>query len=394
MLATQPRRVLVTDDSAAQRRMLALHLTRWGYQVSEAATGQQAIALARSTDFDIILSDWMMPGMTGPEFCRAYRALPRDGYGYFVLLSARSEKTEIADGLDSGADDFLTKPVDSTELLARLHAGERILQMQAELRRRHRDLERLYAEVQRDLAEAHELQASLLPDPVQRFGPVEALFHVRTSGHLGGDMVGWFPLGPDRIAVYAVDVAGHGVAAALMAARLAALLSHSGRDQNVAFRDGHPLSPAEVVSRLNRLLCAEVRGDQYVTMVYADLSLADGTLRMVQAGHPHPLLLRRAGRDRRLGRGGFPVGLVPQADYAETRIHLRPGDRLVIPSDGITECPGPRGDLGDAGLLRLMRGLADRTGPALRDGVIASLTGHAGTTDFPDDVSFVILDRT
>lgn len=393
MQTTVPRRVLVTDDSAAQRRMLSLHLTRWGYDVAEAATGQQAIDLARSMDFDIILSDWMMPGMTGPEFCRAYRALPRDGYGYFVLLSARSEKTEIADGLDSGADDFLTKPINSTELLARLHAGERILQMQAELRRRHRDLSRLYAEVQRDLAEARELQASLQPDPVQRFPSTEAMFHVQTSGHLGGDMLGWFPLDQDRIAFYAIDVAGHGVASALMAARLAGLLSHRSRDQNVAFLHGEPLPPAAVVTRLNRLLCSDARGDQYLTMIYADLSLSRGHLRLVQAGHPHPLLLRARGRARRIGHGGFPVGLVPQADYREIGLTLHPGDRLVIPSDGITELPGASGDLGDAGLLRLMRGLGGTTGTNLRDGLMQALADHAQTADFPDDVSILVLDR-
>ncbi len=69
--------------------------------------------------------------MTGLEFCRAFRALPREGYGYFILLTSKSEKTEVADGLDGGADDFLTKPVTADELRARLRAGERILAMQA-----------------------------------------------------------------------------------------------------------------------------------------------------------------------------------------------------------------------------------------------------------------------
>lgn len=392
MPTTHARRILVTDDSAAQRRMLSLKLSRWGYDVSEAASAPDALALLRGTDFDIILSDWMMPGMTGPEFCRAYRALPRDGYGYFVLLSARSEKTQIADGLDSGADDFLTKPVDSAELLARLHAGERILGMQAELRRRNRALERLLADVQRDLAEARELQTSLVPEGVQRFGPASALFLVQTSGHLGGDLVGWFPLDSGRVALYAIDVAGHGVASALLAARLAGLLSHGSRDQNVAFHKGRPLPPAAVVSRLNALLCAESRSDQYLTMVYAELDTAGGRVRLVQAGHPHPLLLKAAGSARRIGLGGFPVGLVPQADYAEITFRLQDGDRLVIPSDGITECPGPSGDLGDDGLRVLSRRTRALSGDALRDGLLSALACHAGSADFPDDVSAIILD--
>ena len=105
------RPVLVVDDSKAQRKILQMQLTRWGYEVTEAASGDEALALCRAQDFDIVLSDWMMPGMTGLEFCKAFRALPREGYGYFILLTSKSEKTEIADGLENGADDFLTKPV-------------------------------------------------------------------------------------------------------------------------------------------------------------------------------------------------------------------------------------------------------------------------------------------
>ncbi len=180
------RRVLVADDSRAQRRMLALQLARWGYQVAEADTGDAALALARKTDFDFVLSDWMMPGMTGPEFCRAFRDLPRDGYGYFVLLSSKSEKEAVADGLDGGADDFLTKPVNAGELRARLTAGERILGMQAELRRQNRDLSALYDALARDLDEARRLQQFLVPEQTVGLGTAEVTFLMRPSGHVGG----------------------------------------------------------------------------------------------------------------------------------------------------------------------------------------------------------------
>ena len=372
--------------------MLAMQLSRWGYDVAEAASGQAALALARDTDFDIILSDWVMPGMSGPDLCRAFRALPRETYGYFVLISAKSGKSAVADGLASGADDFLTKPIDPAELQARLHAGERILRMQAELRRRNDDLQRLYGALERDLAEARRLQLSLLPDAVVPLGPSAATFLMQPSGHLGGDLVGWFPLTADRVALYSIDVSGHGVAAALMAARLAALLSGRSRDQNIAFQDGRPLAAEQVVDRLNRLLCADQQGDLYLTMAYADISLADGHVALVQAGHPHPLHLTRDGGLHHLGTGGFPVGLVPAATYAPLQFRLQPGDRLVMPSDGFTECPGPSGDLGDDGFAALIRRHAALRGTALRDALLSGLSRHAGTADFPDDVSAVVFD--
>lgn len=372
--------------------MLAAQLSRWGYDVAEAASGQQALDLARETDFDIILSDWVMPGMSGPDFCRAFRALPRESYGYFVLISAKSGTAAVTDGLASGADDFLTKPIDPAELQARLHAGERILRMQAELRRRNQDLEHLYNAVQRDLAEARRLQLSLLPASLTPLPQGEAVFLMQPSGHLGGDLVGWFPLAENRVALYAVDVSGHGVASALMAARLAALLSGRSRDQNIAFLDGRPLAAEQVVDRLNRLLCADQQGDLYLTMIYADISLTDGRVDLVQAGHPHPLHMTRQRGPVRIGRGGLPVGLVPEATYAPIQIRMCAGDRLVIPSDGITECPGPSGDLGDAGLAALVRRHEALRGIALRDALLSGLSDHAGTTDFPDDVSAIVFD--
>jgi len=371
--------------------MLALQLARWGYRVAEATDGAQALALARAQEFDIVLSDWMMPGLTGPDLCRAFRALPRDGYGYFVLLTARSDKSDIAAGLESGADDFLTKPVNAAELLARLHAGERILGMQAELRRRNADLHRLYSALQRDLEEARDFHASLVPDRVQRFGPASITCVMQPSGHLGGDLVGCFRLDADRIALWSLDVAGHGVAAALLAARLAGLLSDGSRDQNLAFRDGRPLRPAQVLDRINALLMADRSGDHYLTMFYADLHLPTGQVTAVQAGHPHPILATAQG-PRQIGAGGFPVGLIPDADYPEITFTLAPGDRLVIPSDGITECPGPSGDLGPEGLARTLSTLPPGPGAALRGRLLDALAAHAGSRDFPDDVSALILD--
>ena len=124
-------RVLVVDDSRAQRHILAMYLRKWGYEVIEAASGEEALAICAGLPVGFVISDWMMPGMTGVEFCSRFKSLPRDGYGYFILLTSKSEKSEIADGLLAGADDFVPKPVGSDELRARLRAGQRILSMRS-----------------------------------------------------------------------------------------------------------------------------------------------------------------------------------------------------------------------------------------------------------------------
>jgi sigma-B regulation protein RsbU (phosphoserine phosphatase) len=397
--------VLVVDDSKAQRKILQMQLSRWGYDVTEAASGDEAMVLCMAQDFDIVLSDWMMPGMSGLEFCKAFRGLPREGYGYFILLTSKSEKTEIADGLETGADDFLTKPVSADELRARLRAGQRILGMQDELVEKNRligstlgELQKLYDSLDRDLIEASKLQQTLVRDRFRDFGAGTASLMLRPSGHVGGDLVGSFIIDQNRIVVYSVDVSGHGVASAMMTARLAGLLSGASPDQNIALkiapdggRDAWP--PAQVAERLNRMMLEELQVDQYFTLAYAEINLQTGETTLVQAGHPHPILLRADGTVESLGDGGLPIGLIDAAAYPQTSLTLHPGDRLFLVSDGVTECPNPEGEeLGTEGLLKLLSYNKLLTSADLLEALLWDLNSFSGGGDFPDDVSGLIFD--
>lgn len=398
-------RVLIVDDSKAQRRILAVQLARWGYRVSEAESGEAALALCEEQGFDIVLSDWMMPGMTGLELCKAFRALPREGYGYFILLTSKSEKTEIASGLENGADDFLAKPVNSDELRARLRVGERIVSMQQELVIKNHlvgstldQLQRLYDSLDRDLIEAKKLQQSLIRDRHRDFGRGQASMMMQPSGHVGGDLVGSFVIDEDRIAVFSVDVSGHGVASAMMTARLAGLLSGGSPEQNIALTvnpDGsrNAVPPEEVAFRLNRLMIEDVQVDQYFTMAYAEIDLRSGQVKLVQAGHPHPLLIRKDGQMLSLGVGGLPIGLIPGATYDAMTTVLSPGDRLFLVSDGVTECPDPLGnELGTDGMITLLAQSVHLPSPNLLEALMWDLANFFVGNDFPDDVSGLMFD--
>nr|WP_274608782.1 SpoIIE family protein phosphatase [Vannielia litorea] len=396
---------MVVDDSRMQRRILSAMLVKWGYAVYEASGGKQALEICVSDPPDFVLSDWMMPGMNGIEFCTIFRAIPRDSYGYFILLTSKSSVEEVAAGLDAGADDYLAKPISPDELRARMAAGERILGIQAELVEKNRlvtetlgQISSLYDSLDRDLQEARKLQQSLIKERHRSFGTSQVSLVLRPSGHVGGDLVGFFSINSDRVGLFAIDVSGHGVSSALMTARLAGFLSPTSPDQNVAMMENElglydAISPAELATTLNRLAFSELQTEHYFTLAYADVNLTSGAFVLAQAGHPHPMILRASGAIEEVGEGGMPVGLIEEAVFEQVSGRLDPGDRLFLMSDGLTEAMDPNGDmLGEDGLAALLRRNAPTRGPAFLEALTWDLSEYTGAPDFADDVSAVLFE--
>jgi DNA-binding response OmpR family regulator len=129
-------KVLIADDDPVSRRLLESYLRKWGHEVTAAADGAEAWRLFEQGEFPIVVSDWMMPELDGLELVRRIRGCGRPGYVYAILLTAKSQKEDLVEGMDAGADDFVTKPFDRDELQARLRVGERIIRLEQALRER------------------------------------------------------------------------------------------------------------------------------------------------------------------------------------------------------------------------------------------------------------------
>ncbi|MCS6815532.1 MAG: response regulator, partial [Cyanobacteria bacterium] len=190
--------VLIIDDDIATRALLRRVLSKQGYQVLEASGGKEGIEQALQHCPAIIICDWMMPQVDGLEVCRQVKASPLLSTTYFILLTARSGTENLVTGLDTGADDFLSKPIETSELNARVRAGLRIHQLTKDLQFKNQSLEKLTSDLQsqkqileNEFHEAAEYIRSLLPPPITT-GSISIDARFIPSQQLGGDCFDYY----------------------------------------------------------------------------------------------------------------------------------------------------------------------------------------------------------
>lgn len=132
--------VMLVEDSRTQALKFKLMLESHGYQVSHAKNGLEAMNMLLNSQTSIVISDWIMPEMDGSQLCQAIRKHDFGNYVYIILLTAKDSKNDIIEGLEAGADDYLTKPVDDAELIARLATAERVIRLESSLRKRNKEI--------------------------------------------------------------------------------------------------------------------------------------------------------------------------------------------------------------------------------------------------------------
>ena len=384
---------LAVEDDGFERMRLAAILEKLGFEVVLAADGAEALSLLTGQPPDVLITDWQLPALSGLDLCRAVRSSDPARRPYTVIVTARDRLEDMVQGLESGADDFIAKPYRAEELSARLRSGQRLLEMRRTLVERTGLLEQALMHHSRtrealdaDLAAAARLQHQLLE---RATAPVEGLSHVhlfRPTRQVGGDIYGVASLGGGRVGFFHIDATGHGIAGALHGFAIATALLGLGR-RAVEFDD-----PGAWVTAFNgRAL--EVGADLGCSLVLGWLDLHDRRGRLCQAGHPHPLAVARSGTVRRLGTGGLPVGAIDGAAYRSSEFVLGADERLVLYSDGVTDCVDAAGR--PFGAERLERSLADSAVASLDAqlrAVARALDDWRGTAAHEDDVSLLMLE--
>jgi sigma-B regulation protein RsbU (phosphoserine phosphatase) len=392
-------RILVADDDPIQRDLLAVALSDWGYDVTSVKNGSLAWeALHGESDFSILITDWMMPELDGVDLCRRLRAERRARYLPIILLTSRDLKGDTAEGLNSGADAFVSKPFDPTQLLAQIKVAERILDLEERLAGQLEEVRLANERLERDLAAAAAVQLSLLPEVSPKIPGARFAWVYDACDQLGGDMFNIFRLDETRVGMYVLDVSGHGTSAALQSVSLSHTITPYDQQGGVLKRtDGkggryEVVPPAEVARNLSRRFRMVEQSGQYFTFLYGILDVSTGRVRYVRAGHPGPIVVSNGEAYCCEKSGGIPIGILPDAEYEEAEIQLSPGDRLIFYSDGVLETRNEHGD--EFGSERLLNSLSTEDagiGEAVA-GLKKRLDDFGGNEPHHDDVTIVGLE--
>ncbi len=385
--------ILLVDDDAVTRARMSARLEKFGCEVIQAENGEAGLSAARAHRPNLVILDWIMPGLDGPSVCEAIRADPALKTCQIVLMTAHDEPDQIAEGLARGADDFLSKAASRQEIMARVQANLRASALVRELEhtrddlgRSNRQLSAKQQELESELQSAAGFVSSLLPSKKSPLPGVAMAWAYHPSLALGGDLFQVSRWGDHALGLSILDASGHGVAAALRAVGLSSFL----REDNLA-KFSRSFDPGEIITQANRQFPLSEDGD-YFTLWVGRLDLDTWSLSFATAGHSGALVQREDGCQWLINQSP-PLGFDPDAQFTSQEIALRSSDRLVLCSDGIYEAPSPDGELW--GRSRLEQQLIAARRLNLSDCVsrtIETVRDWHGSDHFSDDVAFLALE--
>lgn len=393
-------RILVAEDERITRMTLTRQLENWGHAVVAAEDGEHAWEQFQAGGFDIVLTDWEMPKLSGVELIQRIREAAAATYVYVIMLTSRSDKSDIVRGIEAGADDFVSKPFDREELRVRLLAGERIVNLERALNRQNAELRNANERIHHGLRAAARVQRSMLPQANIDTPRARTAWHYIPTEELAGDAIGLHLIDDRYLVAYVIDVSGHGVPAALLSVTaMHAMEPMSGaasllRDMAGSGGIGTVQLPARVATEMNRRFRASDNDGRYLTMILGVLDTHTGRLHIASAGHPAPLILRGTESVPVPDVGGFPIAMMDGSDYEEAVVQLQPGDRLFLFSDGLLEQTQPTGmeQFGQSQLMPLLQRHAKTPPEQLIASMVAALTEWAQVASFADDVSVVVVE--
>lgn len=367
-------RIVIIDDNANDLAVTRRFLERRGYAVLTAQSGEEGLRLAAQAVPDAIIVDYRMPVMDGFEVARRLKADPQLQTIPVLMLTGADSAQNVVEGLNAGADDFVTKGSDIEVLVARLRALLRVKAYQDQLRRMNQQMTR-------DLQIARRVQEALVPHGPFRTDRLEVRAAYMPSATLSGDFYDYFQ-SEKLLYLFVADVSGHGLPAAILVSLLKSYL-HTETDPNGSL--------ADFMTRLNDFLFTVSLPTQFAT---AQLFRIDetGTMHYANAAHPPFLLYQRdRGQATLFEEPSNLLGAMPNVTFEERTMKIGPGDTLFVYTDGLTDRQNTNGEFYSIDrIARLLEKSADGDLGSVYDAIYEDVSGFAATEEFRDDIAFVL----
>ena len=373
--------ILIVDDTPANLRLLSKMLSEQGYQVRPVPDGPLALAAVRAEPPDLILLDIMMPEMSGYEVCEHLKADAQTRDIPIIFISALDATQDKIKAFTVGGVDYVTKPFQFEEVLARVETHLALRELQKQLQDANEKMER-------ELALAGEVQASFLPRELADIPGWQLAVMLKPSRETSGDFYDVNLLPNGRLEILVADVVDKGAGAALYMALSWTLLR--------TYAAEYPTQPELVLNAVNRRILADTRTDQFVTVFYGILDPVTGTLVYANAGHCPPYLISaQHGQDvQELVRTGVPLGILEDRTWEREAVQLAPGDALVLYTDGITEAQNEQSMFyGEDRLLESARASLGCPAEGIRDAIMADVHRFVGSAPQFDDIALAVVVR-
>jgi two-component system, sensor histidine kinase ChiS len=344
--------ILAVDDDPVNLKVIENLCRMAGYTLSTASTGPEVLKIIDEKEFDLILLDLMLPGMSGYEVCNRIRNGARENWTPVIMITARDSVNDLIRGFDCGANDYITKPFNRDEIMMRIEnqlAIHQLVEIEKNvvngLRKEKDSITNLFQRsmdlkestiqmiewekiIREDLDIAQSFQMKLMTNAVGGSG-VDTYIHYEPLLRIGGDVYDLFQIRPGVVRLFCADATGHGIAASLNTVKILSEYS--------AVKDSFD-SPAEVVTHLNRRFSAFFRDYQIIfSCVIADIDATDGSVTVTSAGHPDQYIIKQDGGVRVISKRGPIIGLYRDFNYLQEVHEMRRGNIFLVYSDGLLD---------------------------------------------------------
>ncbi len=373
--------VLIVDDTPANLRLLSRMLAEEGYYVRPVPDGSLALGAAQAELPDLILLDIRMPGMNGYQVCEILKADVKTRDIPIIFISALDATQDKVRAFTIGGVDYITKPFQVEEVLARVETHLVLRKLQKQLQ----DTNRKMAQ---ELALAGRVQTSFLPHNLPNIPGWQLTGTLMPARETSGDFYDFIALPDGRLGIVVADVSDKGAGAALYMALNWTLIR--------TYAAEYPGQPEIVLRAVNRRIVKDTDTSHFTTVFYGILDPETGMLVYSNAGHCPPYLMNTSEGEnvRRLIRTGVPLGILGEETWEQGSVQLAPGDVLVLYTDGITEAENEQGIfLGGDRLLGWVKSNLGCPAREIQDAILAEVQRFVGDTPQSDDIALVVLQR-